>query len=496
MVKRLERRLRSCEKIRNRSFSRRAAQASVAALSHWSAVFGCLFLACWVAAAQYPPGQIPPGQYPPGQAPLPGQHPVGQEGAEIPRPSKHKKGQKSQEATIKQPIIEADGVTVSNDGKKLVVHTEDGRWLTLTLNPETKWTRGETDIETGKIVPRTTVHVTAAEDDEAFLTAVQVNLLKDVPVDAPAAASGLGSTSGSTAVSDDDLTRPTILHDSVDAPDRPILRRGKPKNAGTHEDAQAKAETPKKESSEDFTISDDKPVSAKRGGPGAELLDRTTEWASTFTRGLPNFVCQQFTTRYTEVSRSEGWQAQDVVTAKVIYEDGREKYQDITVGGKKTNKSMMDLGGSTSTGEFASMLSSIFDPVRETDFKFSRSTTLNRESAAIFDFSVVLPRSDWTIIVGGQTLRPAYTGTVWVDKGSAQVRHIDLQAQNVPKDFPFDTIESTIDYDEVSFGTVKFLVPTHAENLSCQRGSSFCNKNTIDFRDYHKYSGESTVTFK
>jgi hypothetical protein len=83
-----------------------------------------------------------------------------------------------------------------------------------------------------------------------------------------------------------------------------------------------------------------------------------------------------------------------------------------------------------------------------------------------------------------------------VDKASAQVRRIELQADNVPKDFPLDEVQSAIDYEEVSLGTAKFLLPTHAENLSCQRGSSFCTKNTIDFRDYHKYSGESTVKFE
>jgi len=44
-------------------------------------------------------------------------------------------------------------------------------------------------------------------------------------------------------------------------------------------------------------------------------------------------------------------------------------------------------------------------------------------------------------------------------------------------------------------GTATFLLPVHAENLSCQRGSPICMKNAIDFRDYHKYSGESTITF-
>ena len=35
----------------------------------------------------------------------------------------------------------------------------------------------------------------------------------------------------------------------------------------------------------------------------------------------------------------------------------------------------------------------------------------------------------------------------------------------------------------------------HAENLMCQRGSDICSKIVIDFRNYHKYSGESTITF-
>jgi len=33
------------------------------------------------------------------------------------------------------------------------------------------------------------------------------------------------------------------------------------------------------------------------------------------------------------------------------------------------------------------------------------------------------------------------------------------------------------------------------EILSCERGSNQCSRNVIDFRNYHKYSGESTITF-
>jgi hypothetical protein len=257
----------------------------------------------------------------------------------------------------------------------------------------------------------------------------------------------------------------------------------------------ASARADKNDDSTDFTIEDDT-KRAKSRGNGSELIAKSMDWASTFTNGLPNFVCQQMTTRYMEESKSAGWQALDVVTAKVIYEDGKERYQEITVGGKRTAKSMLDLGGSTSTGEFASTLQSLFSPRSQADFKFVQSTTVGSTKAAIYDFKVALPNSDWFIKVGGQALKPAYSGSVWIDKSTGEVRRIEMQADRIPQDFPLDSVQWAVDYDVVRLGTASFLLPVHAENLSCQRGTTICSKNTVDFRDYHKYSGESTITFK
>ena len=52
----------------------------------------------------------------------------------------------------------------------------------------------------------------------------------------------------------------------------------------------------------------------------------------------------------------------------VLSGEGKEDYREITVGGKRTNKSMLELGGSTSTGEFASTLHSLFSPASQTQF--------------------------------------------------------------------------------------------------------------------------------
>jgi hypothetical protein len=447
-------------------------------------------LAVSLLSAQYPPGQYPPGQ--PGQYPPPGQYPQGQPGGPggppgggISIPKREKKNQKGAETA--QPTIEADGRTVSRDATKLVVATNDGRTLTMTVTPRTTFT--------GDVVQGASVHVAAAEDDQAFLTAVKVDLLKDSP-----AVPEKSSTSNEDRPAPVDLGEP-----APEAPDRPILRRGKPKHADSDDDAEAPAAKPKaaavkppakpKTDSVDFTITSEDAAKTAVYKDDARI-SRTREWAATFTQGLPNFVCQQVTTRYMEESKSSGWQALDVVTAKVVYEDGKEKYQEITVGGKRTTKNMMELGGSTSTGEFASILMSLFDGQRA-QFRFSESTSLTGGvAAAVYDFKVPLQHSDWTIRVGGQALMPAYNGSVWIEKTDPKVRRIEMQAINVPKDFPDDAVESTVDYDQVRLGDRMFLVPTHAEVLSCQRGTTICTKNAIDFRDYHKYSGESTVEFK
>jgi hypothetical protein len=70
-----------------------------------------------------------------------------------------------------------------------------------------------------------------------------------------------------------------------------------------------------------------------------------------------------------------------------------------------------------------------------------------------------------------------------------------MQADNIPTDFPLDTVEWAVDYDKVLLGGNSYFLPVHAENLGCQRGSSVCMKNTVDFRNYHKFTGESTINF-
>ena len=79
-----------------------------------------------------------------------------------------------------------------------------------------------------------------------------------------------------------------------------------------------------------------------------------------------------------------------------------------------------------------------------------------------------------------------------MDPKTARVLRIEMQARNMPSDFPLDTAKSAVDYSYVVIGDASFLLPVHAESLGCQRGTNECNHNIIDFRNYH----ELEVDFK
>jgi hypothetical protein len=92
---------------------------------------------------------------------------------------------------------------------------------------------------------------------------------------------------------------------------------------------------------------------------------------------------------------------------------------------------------------------------------------------------------------------PAYRGSIWIDKETSRVLRIEMQAYQMPEGFPFDKVESATDYEFVRIGgDHEYLLPVHAETLSCERGTNMCSRNVIDFRNYHKYAGEAEIKFE
>ena len=185
----------------------------------------------------------------------------------------------------------------------------------------------------------------------------------------------------------------------------------------------------------------------------------------------------------------------DVVTAEVASVDGKEDYRNIMVNGKPSNRPI-EKTGAWSTGEFQTTLEDLLSPYTAAAFRKSRDDNLDGRPAYTYDFSVRQENSNWDIYApDGSKATPAYTGTVWIDKETHNVMRIEEQTGPIPASFPFDKAESVVEYGFVRIDGKTYPLPVHSEILTCQRGSSTCTKNEINFQNYRKFAADSTVTF-
>jgi hypothetical protein len=299
--------------------------------------------------------------------------------------------------------------------------------------------------------------------------------------------------------------RPPDPKPDADDPGRPVLKHGapaprpKPVEEATIAPPPAPVAAPPAPAAAPPAPNAKAPV-AEATQPAIPLQDdpiitKAREAALAYSATLPNYLVQQMTTRYQSDHPKSGWQALDIVTADLTYQDGRESYKNIKVGNKSVNTSMEEIPGTRSTGEFSTLLEGLFEP-GATKFRTGGQDTIHNRPAYVYSFEVTRELSRWRIEAPSQLYYPATKGSVWIDKETSRVLRIEQQGKAMPALFPFDTIEATVDYDFIRLGTTgPYLLPVESEVLSCQRGTSICSRNKIEFRNYKKFGAQSDITF-
>jgi hypothetical protein len=183
-----------------------------------------------------------------------------------------------------------------------------------------------------------------------------------------------------------------------------------------------------------------------------------------------------------------------VVTADVVYLDGKENYLNILDNGRPTNDASQT--GAWSEGEFATGLQALLSPLTAAEFRNQQPGTIAGRAAYKYDFTVQQSHSGWRIEANGQICKPSYIGVIWIDRETFRVLRIEMTARDMPRVFPIDVNESSIDYDFVPIGDQKYLLPVHSESLSCWRKTKECSRNAIEFRNYGKYTANTSITFE
>ncbi|MGA8042001.1 MAG: hypothetical protein WCA37_04295 [Terracidiphilus sp.] len=248
----------------------------------------------------------------------------------------------------------------------------------------------------------------------------------------------------------------------------------------------------------------------------SRVLERVRTMALAYTQGLPDFICTQITHRsvtsrgnpatgLTGVTTSSGATnlsslasgsggGSDVIEEKLTFIKQAEHYEVLTVDGKKTSDAEhMQFQGAISAGEFGSALRHVFDPESQASFGWDREGSLHGQRVYIFTYKV--PKEHGIFVIHSATGRQivaAHAGRIVVDAGTLQVVKIDSRLE-LPLDFPIEMGETTVEYRQEDIAGKRYTLPYHSEVSMEDR--NFLYVNRIDFKDYHKFSTDSTILY-
>lgn len=236
----------------------------------------------------------------------------------------------------------------------------------------------------------------------------------------------------------------------------------------------------------------------------AEVLDKAREATLTAVEEMPDFVVKQKIQRSAAFAGTNNFRNLDSLIVAVSYRSsGQEEYRLLSVNGitqaSPTQKdSYEEVGGTSSTGEFVTVLAIIFKPESETKFELVDTDVIRNHKAIVFDYSIERDKAKQRISTSGYTNNTTITGMkgrIWIDRENFRVLRVESAATEIPEGFPVRSASRMIDYDWVTINNEKYLLPllSDVRLTSSESRQLYETRNLIQFKDYQKYGSEVKI---
>lgn len=236
-----------------------------------------------------------------------------------------------------------------------------------------------------------------------------------------------------------------------------------------------------------------------------DLLARTRTVTLAASNAMPDFIVKQLITRSYARGETNNWSVSDRLTIAVSFRAQLgEEYKVLAVNGLPPNadikegQSYEQLGGTSSTGEYVSMLATLFEESSQTRFQAVDTDLLRGRRTIVYEFEVKKQNSRQTLKATGAVSSSVVTGLrgrVWIDRELDRVLRLESIATEIPADFPITAAKSLIDYDWVTIAEHSYLLPSRAEVILTSRyGDQLIqSRNEIRFRGYQKFGTEVRI---
>lgn len=236
----------------------------------------------------------------------------------------------------------------------------------------------------------------------------------------------------------------------------------------------------------------DKPIQRPPDDDIRALIAKAAQNANVYWDSLPNFTCRKVTQRFVGSNGKDKWENIDTLTGRINYFDHQE---DLVPESKKDHaKSSNSSSDLSDFGIFGDVIRGIFRPAAKADISWFENDALDNGTIQVFKYSVAKENSNLYLRGGdNEVVRVGYHGMVYIDSASGDVRRITQIADDVPKHYPiYGTLIST-DYDYVSIGGQKYLLPIGAQVVLRHSHKGRLELNQIAFSDFHRYRSTSRI---
>ncbi|SPF56335.1 conserved exported hypothetical protein [Candidatus Sulfopaludibacter sp. SbA4] len=227
-----------------------------------------------------------------------------------------------------------------------------------------------------------------------------------------------------------------------------------------------------------------------------QILAAIRENALNYTQSLPNYICTQLTKRHVDPTGTESWRVADTITEQLSYVDQKEIYKVVMVNDHlvANNVGHDQLGGASSSGEFASILRTIFDPGTQTEFGWERWTTWGGKRTYVFHFRVGQPRYSIHHDGSKRTIDTGFHGLIFANRDTKMVMRVTMECDGIPADFPIQSVALELNYDTIEISGQPFVLPLLSEIHS--REGRLLSWNEVSYHNYHKYSADASISFE
>ncbi len=236
----------------------------------------------------------------------------------------------------------------------------------------------------------------------------------------------------------------------------------------------------------------------------SEVLTKARAATLAALEDMPDFVVKQQVARSAAYAGTNNFQNLDRLVVAVSYRaSGQEEYRILSRNGvletdPKPKQSYEEVGGTSSTGEFVTVLAKIFKPESDTEFKLVDTDVIRNRRALVFDYSVTREKAQQVIIAAGSFDDTAITGMkgrVWIDRENFRVLRVESAATEIPEGFRVRSANRTIDYDWVTISNENYLLPSLSDVRLTSRENKqvYETRNFIRFKDYQRYGSEVKI---